>query len=607
MGIEKFGRIFRKKFFKSAENAKLPSQINSLFLDCNGIFHQAKAKVYPVIEKDGDVEIFKKKYTLKGLKETYISTIIEKIEEIFLQFNPTDNFIIAPDGVANAAKLNQQKTRRFGPKDEEYYGFDGNSLTPGTEIMIDIDQAIKKWLEKKAKKGQLPPNTIYSSHMDPGEGEHKIFHFIREKMIISPQKIKKSSSLPLDEDEEDEEDWDDLLSSSSSSEGGEEEIGDEEKPAHIIYGDDGDLFILSLLSPLNNIYVYRFDKPFCIEKFKEGIWKSISFEGCDKKRLHQDFGLMAMFAGNDFVPKFPSLPGTVDTFFEIIFRIYRSMKQHLTNDDNKIIWEIFVIFLRKLDGWKINKTEDTYFYARDKLSYPVKEIDKHTIIKDSRGKIITWSEGDFDQSKHTREFLKRDFEKDWYQKQFKPRNLKLYNDARKEIPVTDFYNMKDVFKMSVSYLKNIQWYQWYYTKGYKHVSSQLFYPYRITPLVHNLSFYLTSMIKRDQLSDIERGIIDNPDDFRITPIHQLMSVLPPSSLSLIPKEYKLLYKNTRSINPSEYLVLPPENTDESHHNTPLIPPINLNLIDILIRESEVPIPKKYHSESYIRYDENEKL
>ncbi len=629
MGIEKFGKIFHRKFFRPAEGAKLPKRVNSLFIDCNGIFHKAKSKVYPILVKDGekvaDEQEVKKKFTLKGLKDTYIQTIIDNLEDLFDQFKPTDNFIIAPDGVANAAKLNQQKTRRFGPKEEVFYGFDGNSLTPGTEIMISIDKAIKSWLDKKAKKGQLPPNTIYSSHMDVAEGEHKIFHYIRQKMIILPDSYKGVGEEEDDIlDSDDDFDWEesDDEESSSLSDKSEEEKEPERKPAHVVFGDDGDLFILSLLSPLDNIYVYRFDKPFDMEKFKDGVWKSISFDGCDEKRLYQDFALLVMFVGNDFVPKFPNLPGTANTLFDIMFRVYRSMREHLTDDDNKIIWDRFVIFLRKLDSWKVNRTDDTYHYARDNLQFPVKEIDKHTVIKDSSGKLIDWMEGDFDQSKHTREFRKRDFERDWYQKQFKPMNIKLYKEAKKEIPELnskgsskgrmdssdlEFYSMKDVFKMCVSYLKTLQWNQWYYTKGYRHVSSQHFYPYRITPLVHNLSFYLTSMIKRDQLEILDRGILHNPDDFEITPVHQLMSVLPPTSVALIPKEFRDLYPNTRSINPSEYLILSPENTDEIHHHNPLIPPINLKLIDMLIRESEVPIPKKYQTEQYVRYDENEKL
>jgi hypothetical protein len=115
------------------------------------------------------------------------------------------------------------------------------------------------------------------------------------------------------------------------------------------------------------------------------------------------------------------------------------------------------------------------------------------------------------------------------------------------------------------------------------------------------------MIKRDQLEILDRGILHSPDDFQITPIHQLMSVLPPPSASLIPKEFRALYPNTRSINPDEYLILTPENTDEIYHHNPLIPPINLKLIDMLIKESEIPIPKKYQTEEYVRYDENEKL
>lgn len=592
MGIEKFDNIFRKKFFSFAKDVKRPSRVNSLFIDCNGIFHGVKHKVFPLVttKKGETVKDYKKKYTTKGLRETFISGIIEELNRIIDDYQPEDNLIIAPDGVANAAKLYQQKTRRFNPKDENYYSFDGNSLTPGTEIMISIDKAIKKWLEKKASKGKLPPNTIYSSHMDPGEGEHKIFHYIRKNMIIT----EISSSEDELSSSSDEEDWDELLSSS-----------EKEEPAHIVYGADGDLFILSLLSPLKNIYLYRDNNKllYDIEKFKNGVWRSISFDGCDKKRLFQDFALLVIFVGNDFLPKFPNLPGTTDTLFDIMFKIYRSMKMHLTDDKNNIDWDRFLIFLKKLDNWKINKTDDTYFYAWDKLNFPVKEIRDHTIIKDYKGRIVPWKEGDYDQSRHTREFKKRDFEKDWYEKQFKPRNNKLFKQAKKD----SYYSMKDVFNMCVCFLRTLQWNQWYYTKGYKKVSNHFFYPYRITPLVHNLSFYLNSIVNQNQKYILNEKINYDPDQFKITPIHQLMSVLPPSSCDLIPKEFRVLYNNTKSINPSEYIILPPENTDADYHHVPLIPPINLDLIEMLIRESEIPISKKYRLEKYIKYVENEKI
>lgn len=581
MGIERFGTIFRDKKFKNVQVKSIPGYVKSLFIDCNGIFHQSKSKVFPVIEEHGvpipekELEKIKKKYSKSGLRKAYIKHIIDSLDEILDTFNPRDVLVIAPDGTANAAKQSQQKGRRFSPKEGEYYTFDGNSLTPGTEVMIEIDKAIQKWLKKRRKEGKLPPTTVYSSHMDPGEGEHKIFQYIREGIV----------PLSSDEDEDDDED---------------------EEGANVIYGADGDLYILSVLSPLDNIYLYRdnFGTLFSIEKFKDVIYELLYFDGCDEKRLFQDFSLLAIFVGNDFVTKFPNLPGTGKTLFEIMIRIYNRSKEHLTDSKNNIIWENFLVILKRLGSWKVRGQEDTYLYAYDNLNFPVRDMDKYITIKDHHGKIVTREEGDFDPSKHTRTFDRKGFEKAWYERQFKPVDASLYpsqsskigrgkekNGKDKDI---EFYTRKDVFNMCVDYLKILQWVQYYYTRGYREVSDHFFYAYRITPLVHNLSYYLSTIIERDDEKILRKGIMKGEGGkFTITPIHQLLSVLPPGSIDLIPSQFRPIYDHLKVINPSVYICPPAENTDAAHHTFPLIPPVNLELVNYYIVESDLPIPKKY--------------
>ena len=45
MGIVDFGNIVREKY-KNVKNAKIPSQVDSVFIDCNGILYGAEASVY---------------------------------------------------------------------------------------------------------------------------------------------------------------------------------------------------------------------------------------------------------------------------------------------------------------------------------------------------------------------------------------------------------------------------------------------------------------------------------------------------------------------------------------------------------------------------------
>ena len=563
MGIEHFRKIFEQvKQFRPAADVKLPSKIMSVFIDCNGIFHNAKNGVYPKALDEKEVKRVKKKYSKSDLKQKYLEAITDKLDQILGEFGPTHNFIIAPDGVANAAKLNQQKTRRFKPPepDEEYWGFDGRALTPGTEIMFQIDRHIKKWLKNHPN---LPPNTIYSSQMDPGEGEHKIFQFIRDGMLI----------------------------------------GDVEEGNHVVYGADGDLYILSVLCDLPNMYLHRDDKGevnYDIEKFKDGIYDRLYFDGCEERLIYQDFALLSTFVGNDFVSKMPNLPGTYRTLIEM-FKIYTRIKVHLTDEEGEIVWENFSQFLRKVNNWKVND-EDLYLYSiynpYNKLRYQTVGImDYVKITEKHSGRTIHWEERDYDPGRDTREFDRRGFEKCWYEKHFKPVDPTLYKRAGEK----EYYTKKDIFNMCVSYLKILQWFLYYYIKGYRYVSQHFFYPYRITPLTHNLNYYLKNILERGNEEILMSGIIHKSSEFRITPIHQLLSVLPPNAITIIPSQFRPLYKGTVSVNPSEYLIPPPENTNAAHHVVPLVPPVNLELVNFLIEESGVPIPKKYQPEGRLRY------
>jgi len=297
---------------------------------------------------------------------------------------------------------------------------------------------------------------------------------------------------------------------------------------------------------------------------------------------------LTTFVGNDFVSKMPNLPPTFRTLIEM-FKIYTRIKLHLTDREGEIIWENFSQFIRRVNGWKING-EDMYFYALNQLKYKTVGMTKYVNVKEKyTGKTVKWEERDYDPGRDIREFDRRGFEKCWYEKQFKPFDPTLYKRAGEK----EFYTKKDIFNMCVDYLKILQWFLYYYIKGYRYVSQHFFYPYRITPLTHNLNHYLRNILERGNEEILMSGITHKSSDPKITPIHQLLSVLPPDAVPLIPKEFRPLYSLTKAVNPEEYFVPPPENTSAAHHVVPLVPPINLVLIDYLINESEIVIPQKY--------------
>ncbi|PRW57356.1 sorting nexin 2B [Chlorella sorokiniana] len=126
---------------------------------------------------------------------------------------PTRLLLLAMDGVAPTAKMNQQRGRRFyaahlerqkadieaqvrremaaelGPDgasaiaDLQLPAFDGNVITPGTGFMARLSAHLRLFLEQKLA---CDPDwqhlaVVFSDSSEPGEGEHKILRFIRQQ------------------------------------------------------------------------------------------------------------------------------------------------------------------------------------------------------------------------------------------------------------------------------------------------------------------------------------------------------------------------------------------------------------------------------------------
>jgi 5'-3' exoribonuclease 1 len=120
--------------------------------------------------------------------------IMHYLDRIITQIvKPKVSVYMAIDGVAPRAKLNQQRSRRFrsakdlaeASKDidrSSVHVFDSNCITPGTEFMAKVSEAIKYFIRKKLKEDPLWKDlkVIFSGHEVPGEGEHKIMQHIRE-------------------------------------------------------------------------------------------------------------------------------------------------------------------------------------------------------------------------------------------------------------------------------------------------------------------------------------------------------------------------------------------------------------------------------------------
>lgn len=182
MGIPKFFRWMNDRYpglLHKVKESQLP-EIDNFYLDMNGIIHNC---THPC---DGDVHF-------RISEEEMFEDIFNYVNTLFQIMKPKEFFFLAVDGVAPRAKMNQQRGRRFRSAREamdreeaaikrgqilpDERRFDSNCITPGTEFMVKLNAALKKFIEQKLATDPewRHIKVILSGHETPGEGEHKLW------------------------------------------------------------------------------------------------------------------------------------------------------------------------------------------------------------------------------------------------------------------------------------------------------------------------------------------------------------------------------------------------------------------------------------------------
>ncbi|KAH9944834.1 exonuclease II [Amylocystis lapponica] len=281
-------------YYKDGERYPLTSQLiqenkipefDNLYLDSNSIIHNCS---HP---NDGDAHF-------RLSEEQIFTAIFAYIDHLFGKIKPKKLFFIAVDGVAPRAKMNQQRSRRFrtakearevrekaernGEKLPESKAFDSNCITPGTVFMARLSDQLRYFVNKK-----ITEDSNWRTTRGPGEGEHKIMEYIR------------LSRAQLDHDP---------------------------NVRHCLYGLDADLIMLGLLS---QIHISA-----CCERNKGNkSLDSINFYllhltlmreylDLDLEHVIDDFILLAVFVGNDFLPNLPDLH-IHENGLEKLFDVYK--------------------------------------------------------------------------------------------------------------------------------------------------------------------------------------------------------------------------------------------------------------------------------------------
>jgi 5'-3' exonuclease len=291
------------------------SDVDDLYLDMNGIIHPLTHGNDPEIGeaniRDQMVRIF---------------AFTDKICKIVA---PRRTIVLAVDGVAPRAKMNQQRSRRFRSAKEreelrvelvaagrdlpsDARAFDSNCITPGTRFMSTLSDAFEKWLAHKQAKDPFYANleVVFSGPDIAGEGEHKVMDFIRARQKTEPRGTAK----------------------------------------HCFYGLDADLIMLGLVThepkflllrekmsvrharkgkkPKDPLEYTRYD----FELLEVGLLRDmlrLQFEeDGDVEPLVDDFVCLCMLVGNDFLPNIPHLE-IADGSLDLMMSCYKELRPTL--------------------------------------------------------------------------------------------------------------------------------------------------------------------------------------------------------------------------------------------------------------------------------------
>jgi len=468
---------------------------NNLYMDCNSIIYDAVHNI-----------------DFNNLTETDVKTIINfvlnKIDEYILLISPDKNIFIAFDGVAPVAKLDQQRERRYKSlyqaqiskaifKDAKPDPWNTTAITPGTNFMKELNTRCKSYFNNPAKYGV--EKLLLSTTEKYGEGEHKIFEYIRD----FPQEHTCDFKT-------------------------------------IIYGLDADLIMLSInhLPVAPDTHLFR-ETPHFIQNINKDLEPNANYlldipelariitddmnnlSPSPSSRVY-DYIFLCFFLGNDFLPHFPSVnirTGGVDKMINAYKATIGDTKETLT-DGKTIYWanvRKLVDFLAKLEEEhfkneiKLRDKRERFFLQTDTPENIYKKFDViPTYERETERYINPYRKGW--QNRYYTALFTKSFDKN---------NIRMFDES-------------EIKKICINYLEGLEWTAKYYTNGcpdwrwsYKYA-----YPPLFSDLIRFIPLYKTEFITPN--------LGENP----VNELVQLCYVLPRQSLPMLPPNlYDIVLKN----------------------------------------------------------------
>jgi 5'-3' exonuclease len=444
--------------------------------------------------------------------------VLSKIEDIIHIINPSESIYIAFDGVPPFAKINQQKNRRYKSAYQnkifnKKIVWDTCAITPGTLFMTKLNEAIASHFNKNFFNLQNKQiNILLSLSNEQGEGEHKLFNYIRESTTISQKN-------------------------------------------NVIYGMDADLFMLSLnhLKHTQNIYLYREtplfinqldkslnpDKKYIIninylgtiivnELSNETIINNIknSYNSNYYNKI-EDYIFICFLLGNDFLPHFPALNIRLNGFtvlLELYKKLFKESEFLIVN--NSINWNNFKKYIKN-----IAEHEETFI----KEIYNIREKQSKKFYPETNSEEIEFKYSCIPSWERNIENFINPFEEDWQHRYY-------YSLCAIDSNKNDY--TKNLEALCTNYLETLQWVYYYYSSPCKNWT--LYFKYNYPPLLCDLYAYIPYFNSEFAMSENYNILNDKLLLCYVLPINSL-NLLPDKIHNYLLKEYKEHYNSDYEI------------------------------------------------------------
>lgn len=509
--------------------------IENLYLDSNSIIYDALRVV-----ENQDTSDF---------EERLIKQVCQKIDFYIRKIGPTRKVLIAFDGVAPMAKLNQQRTRRYKTwylseikkkvitqQQHSETKWNTSAITPGTSFMEKLSKFINVY---PFWKGSNRVKVLILSSDEVGEGEHKIFEYIR----AYPEYHKDTTT--------------------------------------VIYGLDADLIMLSLnhIDYTKQLYLHRetpefiksvdssldneVDYLFCIQTLNRAIREEVPciggalstnplmggelstnplMGGASAPLIPYTgvvggtapYVMMCFFLGNDFLPHFPSLNIRTNGIDKLMnayklvkcppFFTLSNTSANSANSATTFHWKNIRTWIDVLAKQEHDNLKEEY-EMRSKYRFP--PSNKDDTLEEKYEKLILnmpLREREIEEYINPNE---AGWEKRYYRALF---DIDITDARRKEI--------------CMNYLEGLEWNMKYYTSGcpdwnwcYKYD-----YPPLLSDLIKYVPYFETTLINPTNIKT-----------YAVSPLVQLSYVLPRASLYLLPD---VLHRALLKTHPEWYMYEP---------------------------------------------------